>query len=253
MEHIMLTFEASHGRLHGRHITARDLHGMLFNLLNAINYNEANWLHHHPSPKPFSLVPLYTEKGILTGMRLAAITKRVGHLMKQAWQAARNTQTPLSLGRQKLTVSETAVIPGPKFATLANRHGNMQLGLRFLSPTTFRQGPGSLPLPLPMNVFRWPLKVWQTYSSLPLPEDWLSWCERDVFVVEHQIQTATVAISKRARFTGFVGEVWFCAKTRHSQAAHYLSIWQGLTDLATFCGIGYKTTMGMGAVERIDG
>ena len=51
------------------------------------------------------------------------------------------------------------------------------------------------------------------------------------------------------RSLGFVGEVQFEAK---DDAALYLSVLQGLARLAPYCGVGRKTTMGMGAVERIN-
>ena len=99
-----------------------------------------------------------------------------------------------------------------------------------------------------VNVFRRPLQVWQCYAPmvLSIPADWLAWCEREVFVVEHDIQTATVSLSHSQSFTGFTGEVTFRV---HQGETNYLRVWQALGALAAFCGVGYKTTMGMGAVE----
>lgn len=83
---------------------------------------------------------------------------------------------------------------------------------------------------------------------MTLPTGWLDWCTQNVFVTQHHIETATVSIDKNDRFTGFVGEVWFEAYRGEELA---LRAWQALTDLAVFCGVGHKTTMGMGVVERI--
>jgi len=80
---------------------------------------------------------------------------------------------------------------------------------------------------------------------LRLPDGWLDWCTRDVFVTDHRIETVTVSIDQKERFTGFVGDVWFEA---HQGEDIYLCAWPALTDLAAFCGVGHKTTMGMGAV-----
>jgi CRISPR-associated endoribonuclease Cas6 len=253
MRRIMIAFTPRHGRLNGREITARGLHGLLFALLHETNVNEATWLHSHPSPKPFSLAPLYTEQGELAGMRLTAINDRTADLLLDCWGRVRHSGRTLSLGRQKFGVGDLINEAGPTFADLAAAPAGAELGLRFLSPTAFKQGPGSLPLPLPVNVFSWPHKVWRSFapSALALPEDWLDWCAQDIFVVQHQIQTATVLISQRESFTGFVGEVQFCAKTRHPQADLYLHVWQALARLAPFSGVGHKTTMGMGAVELV--
>jgi CRISPR-associated endoribonuclease Cas6 len=100
-------------------------------------------------------------------------------------------------------------------------------------------------------VFQTPFRAWNAFAPkrLLIPSDWRDWCEDDVFVVGHQIQTAAVTISPREPpFAGFVGEVWFEAR---SDALLYLSLFQGLAQLAAFSGVGHKTTMGMGAVEYI--
>jgi CRISPR-associated endoribonuclease Cas6 len=253
MYHITVTFAPRNGSLKGREVTARGIHGLLFTLLHETDVNESTWLHSHPSPKPFSLVPLYTEDGDLAGLRLAPIVERAANLLLESWSRVRQSGRLLALGRQKFWVRDVVCAAGPGFADLASSNADSTLRLRFLSPTAFKQGPGSLPLPLPANVFSWPLKVWQSYAPAPLalPEDWRDWCAQDVFVMEHQIQTASVAISRRESFTGFVGDVHFQAESRHPQAALYLHIWQALASLATFCGVGHKTTMGMGAVEKL--
>jgi CRISPR-associated endoribonuclease Cas6 len=253
MYHITVTFAPRNGSLRGQEITARGIHGLLFTLLHETHVNDSTWLHSHPSPKPFSMVPLYTEDGDLAGLRLAPIVERAASLILESWSRVRQSGRLLNLGRQKFWVRDVVCAGGPTFAELAASEAASSLRMRFLSPTAFKQGPGSLPLPLPANVFSWPLKVWHSFAPAPLalPEEWPEWCAQDVFVTEHQIQTATVAISRTESFTGFVGDVRFQAESRHPRAAMHLHIWQALAGLATFCGVGHKTTMGMGAVEKL--
>ncbi|MCI0396946.1 MAG: CRISPR system precrRNA processing endoribonuclease RAMP protein Cas6 [Chloroflexi bacterium] len=249
MNHITLTFAPLAGRLDGRFVTARGLHGLVFNVLRKCDVNEATWLHSHPSPKPFSLVVFYTEEGDLAGLRLGAVNKRATRLLKDSWDQVWHARYPLRLGQQEFLVRGVTSTPGPTFGTLASTKPASEMALQFLSPTAFKQGPGSLPLPLPVNVFSWPVRVWQAFAptELALPEDWLAWCERNVFVTGHRIETVSVAISQGESFTGFVGEVQFEAK---DDSELYLSVWQALGELAAFCGVGQKTTMGMGAVEK---
>ena len=57
-------------------------------------------------------------------------------------------------------------------------------------------------------------------------------------------------IDKDDRFTGFVGDVLF--EARHC-SDEQLRVFQALGQLAPYSGVGRKTTMGMGAVERLDG
>jgi CRISPR-associated endoribonuclease Cas6 len=119
---------------------------------------------------------------------------------------------------------------------------------RFLAPTSFKQGPDCLLLPLPKNVFYHPLRVWNSFAPkmIHIAPDWLDWCTKNVFVEEHQIKTSVALINRKSQFKGFIGNVTFHAR---SQENDNLIIWQALGRLATFSGIGRKTTMGMGVVE----
>lgn len=244
-----------HGRPHpllGRDVTARGLHGVLYTVLRNYDPQGANWLHRHRSPKPYNLTPYYdTESGTLAGIRLGAMTDDAADLLYHAWEEARVSGCELALGRQPFLVSRVTMVPVTTFELLSGSTPAATLGLRFLSPTAFKQGPGHLPLPLPYNVFQTPYRAWNAFAPhrLLIPSDWCDWCADDVFVAEHHIQTAAVTINHREPpFVGFVGEVWFEAR---SDALLYLSLFQGLGQLAAFSGVGHKTTMGMGAVELI--
>jgi CRISPR-associated endoribonuclease Cas6 len=249
MHHITLTLEPRRGPLHGHTVTARGLHGMLFKALREADPAETNWLHDHPSPKPFALVPLYSPGGLLLGLRLGTVAERAAELFTRAFEWHRDQDHHHQLGPSICAVTVVQCDPGPSWLDLAQTPPGRELSLRFLSPTSFRQGPGHSPLPVPYNVFHWPWRVWQTYApSLGLPDDWLDWCAQEVFVARHKIETASVAISKDEVFTGFVGEVTFEA---HRGGAGQLSLLQALGRLASYSGIGHKTTMGMGAVEQV--
>jgi CRISPR-associated endoribonuclease Cas6 len=252
MIQIGVGFQPTNAPLDGNHVTAQGLHGVLFHVLQQADARGATWLHKHPAPKPYTLTPYYdTEAGALAGIRLTAVSEPAARLLSAAWQAARRDRWPLRIGPLPFTVRDVAVIPGDAFETLITAPPEPRVGLRFLSPTAFRQGPGHLPLPLPRNVFGGPWRVWNRYAptTLSLPADWLEWCDAVVFVVSHAIQTAAVTISPREPpFVGFVGDVYFEAR---SDALLYLSTLQALARLAPYCGVGHKTTMGMGAVETL--
>lgn len=236
--------------LHGRHIFAKGLHGFLFNITGQTDRGESDWLHGGGSPRPFTLVPLYTDDGLLAGIRISAITERAATLFQRTGEWFCKTKRPCHLGGREFIINETRVAPGPNWQQLALSEPVRTVGLRFVSPTSFKQGPGSLPLPLPVNVFSSPVRVWAAFAPpmMTLPSDWLDWCARDVFVTRHNIETIQVNISQQERFTGFVGEVWFEAYEADDMQ---LRAWQALSTLATFCGVGHKTTMGMGSVELI--
>ncbi len=248
---ITTTFHPHGSRLEGRNITAQGLNGLFFNVLERTDPAGGKWLHEHASPKPYSVISFYTEQEELAGLRYAAVSENAAAIIAQSWQKVYQRGERLQLGRyQQFSVSDVTVQPGPGFMTLAESRPKREVRLRFLSPTSFKQGPGDLPLPLPGNVFRTPLVVWNSFAPPPLaiPDEWLAWCGREVFVTEHQIQTATIAISRQDSFTGFVGDVTFRA---HQGDESSLCIWNALAQLAAFSGVGRKTTMGMGAVEWV--
>jgi CRISPR-associated endoribonuclease Cas6 len=246
MERLTVSFSPISGHIDGRYVTARGLHGLLFNALKQADPDEATWLHGHPSPKPYSMAPLYTETGHLAGLRLSAVNDRAVTLISRAWSWHEQRQTVLRLGRQEFTVARVHSQPGPTWLQLARSQARSEMTLDFLSPTAFKQGPGHLTLPLPRNVFDWPVRVWQVHGPpYTLPADWHDWCEKSIFITDHQIHTASVNISQKEQFTGFVGRVTF---TAHEGSEIQLAIWQALGQLAAFCGVGHKTTMGLGAV-----
>lgn len=253
MYQIGVSFRGTAGPLDGQRITARGLHGLFYYILEQADGRHATWLHNHPPPKPYRLAPYYQgDSGILAGMSLAAVTDEATEVILQAWQKAQTAGRTLRLGPQTLTIGRVACVQHPGFESLAMASAEPDAGLRFLSPTAFKQGPGVLPLPLPRNVFERPYAVWQAFAPkrLRIAGDWLEWCGRNVFIVAHEIETVQVTVSKHEPpFTGFIGDVWFQAQ---AEAALYLSIFQSLARLAAFSGVGWKTTMGMGAVMNLE-
>ena len=251
MYHITYTFAPVREPLNGRLITAHSLHGFLFNITGQADRTESDWLHQHHPPRPFTMVPLYTDDGTCAGVRIAAITERAAELFRRTGEWFRDQQKICHLKGQEFLREGVRCLPGPNWPQLAHSQPAHQMGLRFLSPTAFSQkGNRRLLLPLPANVFRTPARMWETFAPPRMTrlDGWPDWCERQVLVSDLRIETVTVSIRERVKFTGFVGEVWYEAP-QHDEMP--LRIWQALADLAAFCGVGYKSTMGMGAVERI--
>lgn len=249
MHQLTLTLQPRRAPLHGDTVTARGLHGLLFRALKEADPRETDWLHDHPTPKPFSLSPLYSAGGLLLGLRLGTVDERAADLFQRAFDWHRVQDNTFPLGPNLCAITNVDAETGPSWLDLAQSPPGRRVALRFLSPTSFRQGPGHSPLPVPGNVFGWPWRVWQTYGpDFGLPSDWLDWCAREVFVIQHRIETVTAAVSKDESFTGFVGEVVFEAQ---QGGPGQLGLFQALARLAPYSGVGHKTTMGMGAVERI--
>lgn len=246
---ITLLFHPTATPLDGRDVTAKGLHGLLFEALKAADPEETDWLHDHPAPKPFSLAPLYAEGGVLAGLRLGTITPRAAQLFLRAWEWHRARRSRLALGRRTFVVDEVQCAAGPGWTELADARPARVVELEFLSPTTFRQGPGHLPLPVPYNVFSWPWRVWQSYAPpTTLPDDWLEWCRMELFVTDVDIRTVPIYITPEDILSGFVGRARFETK---KGTRDQLSLLHALARLTAYTGVGRKTTMGMGAVELV--
>ena len=247
MDYVAVGFDPP---LDGQQVFARGHYGLLFEVLKQDNPSTATWLHTHESPKPFSTLTYYTNDGYLAGIRYALLTDEAASIMYSAWRKVENSQQTLKLGLQKFKVAQVEIASGPNFQEMSESAPVGEVRLQFLSPTAFKQGKTHLTLPLPRNIFYRPLTIWQHYAPIPLrlrmADSWLDWCAQNIYVSEHQIETATIAITYHESFTGFVGTATFAVYHGNDEQRRIL---QALAKIAAFSGIGHKTTMGMGAVH----
>jgi len=229
-------------------VTASQLHGLLFRtLLPAVSSAETTWLHEHPSPKPFSLAPVTEKSGSLTGLRVVSFNEQAAALFLAGAERAQEASEPIRLGNYLIELTKLHQDNPVPFVNLLKLRPRQSLTLHFLTPTAFKRGPRRLHLPIPLNIFDRPAAMWHIYApqALQLPADWLDWCEANVYAMEHHIHTARLPINARGMFTGFVGKVRFVSTDTNET---YLRLWQSLGRLASYCGVGSKTTMGMGVV-----
>jgi CRISPR-associated endoribonuclease Cas6 len=183
----------------------------------------------------------------LTGLRITAFGERAAALFSQSAEAAQTKSDPIPFAGYRLQITGSQQEPPVSFTHLLTLPLRQSLTLHFLTPTAFRRGPRRLHLPLATNVFDRPATIWQTFApaSICLPSNWVDWCEANVYAQEHNIRTIQQTINAKAKFTGFVGRVRFASVDNDSA---YLQLWQALGLLASYCGVGAKTGMGMGAV-----
>jgi CRISPR-associated endoribonuclease Cas6 len=125
-----------------------------------------------------------------------------------------------------------------------------KLKLRFLTPTSFRQGNIDLPLPLPRLVFQSYMKRFEKFYQVAFLPDFAEQVEYYVGISNmKQIKTAVIQ-TKKVRLIGFTGDVLF---EIHSKAPPELIFQLNLlADFAFFCGTGKKTTSGMGQTVRVN-
>ena len=237
--------------IHGRNITLNGYRGLLYRgVLEQANPRYRQWLHDHPAPKPFTLVPYYGDGGILAGVHFVAFNAETANILADSWQYAQYQELDLSLGRHRFRADNVQLFPSTDFQALAAVPPGHEMGLEFASPTYYKQGEEALPLPLPRNIFMRPMAVWNAFAQpgLEIPHDWLAWVEKDVFITRHALQTVDIQYDRKTTLVGFVGEVALRAKRKSPE--RFVQIWQSLGHFLPLCGTGSRTTIGMGAVTR---
>jgi CRISPR-associated endoribonuclease Cas6 len=113
------------------------------------------------------------------------------------------------------------------------------------TPTAFRQRKYDTALPTADAIFNSLLKRWQKYSAAefsPLPID-------SIYPSFFDIRTEIIT-DKRSKFIGCVGEVHY--RLFGDVTPLVVKQLNALADFALYCGIGRKTTMGMGMVRRLN-
>lgn len=130
----------------------------------------------------------------------------------------------------------------------------------FLSPTGFKSGSVQNILPAPELWFHSLAARWKTaYGENPLenlgqentklenpkPENPIKNALAKTFVADYSLRSAAVVLKENLIFRGCVGRVRYVWKNESTAVRKALAC---LTAFAFFCGVGYKTTQGMGQV-----
>ena len=130
----------------------------------------------------------------------------------------------------------------------------------FLSPTGFKSGAVQNILPSPELWFRSLAARWKTaYGENPLEnlnqenldqehpklENPIKNALANTFVADYSLRSAAVVLKENLVFRGCVGRVRYVWKNESTAVRKALAC---LTAFAFFCGVGYKTTQGMGQV-----
>lgn len=118
-----------------------------------------------------------------------------------------------------------------------------RLHLHFASPTAFRSGGMTAPLPLPGLFFGSLLDRWNTFSPAPLDEDVRAAAQAGLALSHFRLESVPVAQKQQGLEIGSVGDVTY---TYLGEDPYWLRLLRLLAAFALYSGAGIKTTMGMG-------
>lgn len=168
---------------------------------------------------------------------------------------------------------ENAVHPWAGRATasiLVQRHLTItpatKLALEFATPTGFHSAGINVPLPEPALVWGSLLRQWNDLTPFPLPDTVTPFVSWHVMLNRYQAETQILRFKQGSQQIGFVGQATYAIAKRnaqvertdsalaatltaqHEKLARALGL---LTEFAFYCGVGIKTTTGMGMVRQM--
>jgi len=119
--------------------------------------------------------------------------------------------------------------------------------LRFHTPTFFKAGDGFCRFPIPQKVFSSLLRKFNRYSESKKIDEAVESKLNNITIFEKKTQSRRITL-RDFYLEGFIGDVTFKVPEDDKELVKIANV---LGDFSFYSGVGYKTTMGLGQVERI--
>lgn len=191
---------------------------------------------HHAVVKPYTISPVAAQ-GCEHGVEVSVLSRSAAQrLLARTAQGCR-----IRLGTETVRCGSARLISSIAWQALQQPRQH-RWTLTFLTPTTFRTGNRSTPLPTPSVVLRAPTEAWARFSALPplvlSPQD-----ASQVWVSALSITSSALQVNGRP-VTGVLGDITYrCDDTAVAATVG------PLFRLAPYCGVGSFRGKGFGVVE----
>ncbi len=250
------------------HLTGRHLHALFLDLVRSVNPDLSSLLHKQETTKAFTLSPLQCDRqqtdrlqweykqaiqpGIPCWWRISLLDDALFGQLANLWLNL-SPQQAWSLGAANLQV--VSILSSPQsdhdwanYTTYPSLYENAseddrQIHFRFYTPTAFRRRDYDTSLPTPELVFQSLLRQWNQYSQHPFPEQIIEYLYPSFFDIRTEITQ-----DGRSKFIGCVGAMTF--RILGEVDTTVIKQLNTLADFAFYTGVGKKTPMGMGMVNR---
>jgi len=259
------------GYLNGKH-----LHALFLTLVSSVNRELGDRLHEQKTEKAFTLSPLQVSQlrrvgsikgdrtlqwqhtqAIPTGTpcwwRISLLDDALFGNLSQLWLNL-NPAHPWHLGPADLKITSIlgtpqSTQPWANFRTYEQLYeqasdSDRQISFIFYTPTTFRQREHDSALPTRDSVFNSLLKRWNNYSQIEISETVFEAIFPSYFDIRTEIVT-----EQRSKFIGCIGNISYRILT--DIEPRLIKQINALADFAIYSGLGRKTPMGMGMVQRL--
>ena len=242
-------------------------HAAFLDIVRQVDPDMSAALHNAQTRQPFTVSPLhglprasgesFVRPGHECWLRVTLASETLfGTFIRRFLQG--DARPTIRLGLVTFGVSEVLTTPGSHpwagYTTaeelMAGARDDATIALEFASPFAFSLGGGRAEImPRPELLFDSLQRKWEQWCTLPLPatleRDWL---RESVLVSEWRMRSRMLRLGSRlqlgsegvALYRVFGGSAALC-KTLHT-----------LASFAFYAGVGYKTTMGMGQVRRLE-
>jgi len=252
-------------------LTGRHLHALFLQLISSVDEKLAEEFHQHIPDKAFTVSHLQIHSAKIKNTlrwghnriipastpvwwRISLLDDRLFSRLTGLWLDLNPKQRSMRLGDAKLQI--TSILGTPQtnqpwanaspydrlYEQASDR--DRSFTLCFATPTTFRQGKYDTPLPTPESVFKSLQSRWNKYSNIPIVDLPIE----SLFPSCFDIRTQKV-VNFNSKIIGCTGIVTY-SLLGEVQPIH-IKQFNALADFALYCGVGRKTTMGMGMVRRV--
>ncbi len=250
--------------------SGRHLHALFLNLIHSIDKDLSEDLHKSEKDKSFTVSPLqviskdknpskelqFRQQRIKRGSdcwwRVTLLDDGLFKKLSNLWFHI-NPEELFYLGKTELIFTKilTTANSHPwanalSYEEIYERASTTESNLNFFifTPTTFRQGKYDVSLPSADLVFSSLFRRWQKHSNIPLDE-----VDFDCLFPSFFDLKTEIVIDSRSKFIGCVGRISY--KILGDVNVSVIKVLNVLADYGFYCGLGRKTTMGFGMMQRL--
>lgn len=126
--------------------------------------------------------------------------------------------------------------------------GDRGVRLQFASPTAFKSGGMTVPVPMPGLVFGSLVERWNAFSPVALSPDMRRFGEEMMAISYYNLRSVPVAQKSQGLRIGGVGEVTYRAL---GSDRYWTGVMHMLAEFAFYGGVGVLTSTGMGQVRKV--
>lgn len=206
-------------------------------------------LDHVANEKPYAVSPL-TEHTGRVGVEIATLSGDAAELLALSTAPG----TTVRLGAQVMPVGEPILMHADSWSELDGAPPQREWTLEFVTPTTFRSGDRSSPLPAVATVMAGLARSWSAWSGLP-ERTFDPRTDRALWVSDLDLRSTVLPLTVRTRSDGnreiHLSGVLGTMTLRCDDAATALRVGP-LIRLAPYAGVGSMRQKGLG-VARLHG